>query len=337
METDPEVKGEGNSYSTYFRQLDVRVGRWLSIDPKMNAFDGPFTTMGNNPNINTDINGDRFKGFKTKVYVRRFQANINARLISINNAIINENASATPDPTRIAALQTMQQRLNDQTRAINQLSGSSMVFRIKESSAYPGSNFESLNHEYQPDGDFGVNQMTKEGLMYIHPDADDFNITMSNIITKAAIFENGEMDMSSDLYNSVTFTEGTNLYDQNDVRKILRSSTPWEMQIVSPQLNTDLSNLDNIVERTIQRSYPKVHSEDRRLYNDIPDGGDGFGSDGDKGSLAAQVPTSWVSWLKSPAFNTLGTVIYDKQDNVIYVPKSTDMRTNNMNQDIQQK
>ena len=33
MELDSEVKGEGNSYSTEFRQLDPRLGRWLSVYP----------------------------------------------------------------------------------------------------------------------------------------------------------------------------------------------------------------------------------------------------------------------------------------------------------------
>jgi RHS repeat-associated protein len=32
QEKDDEVKGEGNSYTTQFRQYDPRIGRWLSID-----------------------------------------------------------------------------------------------------------------------------------------------------------------------------------------------------------------------------------------------------------------------------------------------------------------
>jgi len=33
MEKDDEVKGKGNSYTTHFRMLDPRLGRWLSTDP----------------------------------------------------------------------------------------------------------------------------------------------------------------------------------------------------------------------------------------------------------------------------------------------------------------
>lgn len=33
MERDNEIKGNGNSYTTEFRQYDPRLGRWLTIDP----------------------------------------------------------------------------------------------------------------------------------------------------------------------------------------------------------------------------------------------------------------------------------------------------------------
>ena len=42
-EKDDEVKGAGNSYTTEFRQLDVRIGRWLSIDPKATAWESPLS------------------------------------------------------------------------------------------------------------------------------------------------------------------------------------------------------------------------------------------------------------------------------------------------------
>ena len=38
MEADDEVKGEGNSYTTEFRQYDPRLGRWLSLDPLISEY-----------------------------------------------------------------------------------------------------------------------------------------------------------------------------------------------------------------------------------------------------------------------------------------------------------
>ncbi|GEM_PF-5042564 len=51
QEKDDEVKGEGNSYTTEFRQLDPRLGRWLSLDPLMAKYPGmsPYVAFNNNP------------------------------------------------------------------------------------------------------------------------------------------------------------------------------------------------------------------------------------------------------------------------------------------------
>jgi RHS repeat-associated protein len=50
-EKDNEFKGEGNSYTTEFRQLDTRLGRWLSVDPMYAKFpwQSPYVSFDNNP------------------------------------------------------------------------------------------------------------------------------------------------------------------------------------------------------------------------------------------------------------------------------------------------
>ena len=60
MEADNEVKGNGNSYTTEFRQYDPRIGRWLSLDPAMNLVPSmsPYVAFNNNPIFYTDPNGD---------------------------------------------------------------------------------------------------------------------------------------------------------------------------------------------------------------------------------------------------------------------------------------
>lgn len=51
MEKDNEVKGNGNSYTTEFRQYDPRLGRWLSLDPLFQNFpwQSPYAAFDNNP------------------------------------------------------------------------------------------------------------------------------------------------------------------------------------------------------------------------------------------------------------------------------------------------
>ncbi len=59
MEVDNEVSGNGNSYTTEFRQYDPRLGRWKSLDPLMMMFPwmSPYVAFDNNPIYFTDIYG----------------------------------------------------------------------------------------------------------------------------------------------------------------------------------------------------------------------------------------------------------------------------------------
>ena len=59
MEKDPEIKGEGNSFTTEFRQYDPRLGRWLSLDPLMSMFPdmSPYVAFDNNPILYVDPYG----------------------------------------------------------------------------------------------------------------------------------------------------------------------------------------------------------------------------------------------------------------------------------------
>jgi RHS repeat-associated protein len=59
-EKDDESKGGGNSYTTFFRQLDPRVGRWFSVDPLFEEIEdeAPYNSMGNSPIQFNDPEGD---------------------------------------------------------------------------------------------------------------------------------------------------------------------------------------------------------------------------------------------------------------------------------------
>lgn len=58
MEKDDEVKGQGNSYTTYFRKFDPRLGRAFSLDPIMRSGTTMYGMMSNNPIIMIDPRGD---------------------------------------------------------------------------------------------------------------------------------------------------------------------------------------------------------------------------------------------------------------------------------------
>jgi RHS repeat-associated protein len=58
-EKDNEFKDEGNSYTTEFRQLDPRLGRWLSMDPVIQPWQSTYCSMDDSPILTTDIKGDK--------------------------------------------------------------------------------------------------------------------------------------------------------------------------------------------------------------------------------------------------------------------------------------
>ena len=60
-EKDDELKGNGNSYTTEFRQLDTRIGRWLSIDPVIQPWQSSYCSMDGNPISKNDILGNTTK------------------------------------------------------------------------------------------------------------------------------------------------------------------------------------------------------------------------------------------------------------------------------------
>ena len=74
MEKDTEIFGLGNNYSTFFRQLDPRVGRWYSLDPKATEWESPYVSMRDNPLNGTDPDGAWFKSSQerqAKIFARK--------------------------------------------------------------------------------------------------------------------------------------------------------------------------------------------------------------------------------------------------------------------------
>ena len=62
-EKDNEVNSSnGTSYTTEFRQLDTRLGRWFSSDPVFQPWQSSYTSMDNNPVNLTDVLGLDPKG-----------------------------------------------------------------------------------------------------------------------------------------------------------------------------------------------------------------------------------------------------------------------------------
>ncbi|MBU3661560.1 MAG: hypothetical protein FGM14_16985, partial [Flavobacteriales bacterium] len=70
-EKDDEAKGGGNSYTTFFRQLDPRVGRWFSVDPVFQPWQSPYCSMDGNPIMFNDVLGDEIGVGKKKKEINK--------------------------------------------------------------------------------------------------------------------------------------------------------------------------------------------------------------------------------------------------------------------------
>ena len=61
----------GETYSTYFRMLDTRLGRWFSPDPITMPWQSPYVSMDNNPISLTDPLGAQSGGDNPLSYCKR--------------------------------------------------------------------------------------------------------------------------------------------------------------------------------------------------------------------------------------------------------------------------
>ena len=58
-ETEKEINL--NTYTTFYREMDTRLGRMWSVDPKTKTSESPFVMMSNNPIWFNDILGDTIR------------------------------------------------------------------------------------------------------------------------------------------------------------------------------------------------------------------------------------------------------------------------------------
>ena len=95
-EKDNEVSGNGNSYTTKFRQYDPRLGRWKSLDPRQDKYPGssPYSAYLNSPISIIDRDGDTTARFTWDgKYVGWIADGNDAWVGRRENAIANKDAS----------------------------------------------------------------------------------------------------------------------------------------------------------------------------------------------------------------------------------------------------
>lgn len=111
-ENDIEIKDAGNSYTTHFRQLDPRIGRWLTIDPKGSTmpWQSPYNSMDGNPIRYNDPGGDKVKIKKGKDITGKEFRELKKQMkkeLRQNSKSFNEMFSALKDDKSVTVFVTI--------------------------------------------------------------------------------------------------------------------------------------------------------------------------------------------------------------------------------------
>jgi RHS repeat-associated protein len=104
MEKDNEVEGEGDSYTTEFRQYDPRLGRWWSVDPLVQDYpwSSPYVGLDNNPLRVIDPTGEGTEDPQQKYQVQ--SGNTLGGIAKDHNTTVNDIVKMNPsikDPNKI--------------------------------------------------------------------------------------------------------------------------------------------------------------------------------------------------------------------------------------------
>jgi len=121
-EQDNEIKGNGNSYTTHFRQLDPRIGRWLSIDPVTQPGQSPYCSMDNSPILGNDVLGNYTK-FKDKQAKKDFDTahdkvkskvqELGTGLTNLSNELQSEGLGKKREKQIYREIEAMDKEFND--------------------------------------------------------------------------------------------------------------------------------------------------------------------------------------------------------------------------------
>jgi RHS repeat-associated protein len=140
-EKDDEISGSGNTITTYYRELDTRLGRWWAIDPKAKPWESPYVSMGNNPIWFNDILGDEFDPasqekvdkFKSRTENKIAKNNLESLKLGVKaQKLIDKGKDASSFKSRINYLNYANTELKNALNEVSILEASNQMYSINE-------------------------------------------------------------------------------------------------------------------------------------------------------------------------------------------------------------
>jgi hypothetical protein len=136
-----EISGLGNHITSYFRENDTRVLRWWTTDPKSNASESPYLSMGGNPIWFNDPMGDtvKFAGSTEENLYNDYRGEVNNQISSISSEMkglegrINNGWKIWRGlrQRKLGRLQSLKGQYEAINTELNTLESSTDVFRIR--------------------------------------------------------------------------------------------------------------------------------------------------------------------------------------------------------------
>lgn len=263
MEKDNEVTNqEGTSYTTYFRQYDPRVSRWLSIDPKQSAWESPYTSMANNPVMNMDPLGDtvKFAGTKEKEHYTDYKNEVAGRISSAQKTMAQIDQQLKSNDLKAGKVKKLNKQREKAQNKYDLYSGivkelvvlenSTDVFRIRY-----GSNISNSSG----DGNVSFNSQTMEIDVNISDGYEGFSVIqkLSHELTHAYQFTQGKLSLTPD-------GGGGDYYDRVDEYEAFRRQNLFYSTYAGG--GKYLDDVEGYVDNN--PSYFHLPKESRTIFND---------------------------------------------------------------------
>jgi RHS repeat-associated protein len=277
MEKDDEVKGEGNSYTTEFRQYDARLGRWLSLDPAFSEFEwsSPYVTMANNSIMFIDGDGDKIRGgLKARKAVKEHVVKLNATIVQLQ--ALETMARIQGSHQAADVFKEARSMYESQQGNIQELKDSEVVFHFKYKKNAHASGEWSEN--------IGANQEKRnidgKGRLDISIDPNNKDMSIAYAGSIATQFLDGD-------YSFISGRAFGHLADINDLRQAFEAAYAWTVNPnnanpISDQIQSARSSMNNAV------NDPRIQIEFQNSANEVSLRSDKWKSEGHRDAILHQ-------------------------------------------------
>ena len=261
--SDDEMKGDGNNYTTEFRQLDTRIGRWFSIDPKATPWESPYVSMGNNPIWRNDVLGNVFdeksgskqKADKAKSISSQIKKDSESEKNNLEKQLLQLNNSEKNIKNKIlinSKIQKLNERIGEAENAIKEIDAmesSKQIFILKETPS------------------FGDNE---NGRTYIDKDNENLPVVMEygrvgggvDYNTMFHELKHGFQYIQGEISFDANSGKAGLLYDLKDEQAAWKRGSLYNSKLTSPLVNKSVQELSNYF-------LPNENLNINSLYNEV--------------------------------------------------------------------